>query len=81
VIRLLIVDDEPYTVDGLYEMLSEIPQLELDLYRAYSAEEAMQRLTRNMMDIVLSDIRMPGMNAWNCRIGFMHVGLAVRCFF
>jgi two-component system response regulator YesN len=61
-IRLLIVDDEPYTVDGLYEMLSEIPDLELDLYRAYSAEEAMERLTRNMMDIVLSDIRMPGMN-------------------
>ncbi|TNJ63982.1 response regulator [Paenibacillus hemerocallicola] len=61
-IRMLIVDDEPYTVDGLYEMLSDIPDLELDLYRAYSAEDAMQLLTRIRMDIVLSDIRMPGMN-------------------
>lgn len=61
-IRMLIVDDEPYTVDGLYEMLSDVPHLELDLYRAYSAEEAMLLLTRIRMDIVLSDIRMPGMN-------------------
>jgi two-component system response regulator YesN len=61
-IKLLIVDDEPYTVDGLYEMLTDVPGLDLELYRAYSAEEAIQRLTRTKMDIVLSDMRMPGMN-------------------
>ncbi|MDI4647449.1 response regulator transcription factor [Cohnella hashimotonis] len=61
-IKLLIVDDEPYTVDGLYEMLSEVPDLDLDVYRTYSAEEAIQRLTRAKMDIVLSDIRMPEMD-------------------
>jgi len=60
--RLLIVDDEPFTVEGLYEMLSEITELELDLYRAYSAEEAIQWLSRTKMDIVLSDIRMPEMD-------------------
>ncbi|MBB6730180.1 response regulator transcription factor [Cohnella zeiphila] len=61
-IRLLIVDDEPYTVDGLYEMLDDRAELDLDLYRAYSPEEAMDWLMRTRMDIVLSDIRMPGMS-------------------
>lgn len=60
--RLLIVDDEPYTVDGLYEMLSNVEDLELDLYSDYAAEDAMLRLSRSKMDIVLSDIRMPGMD-------------------
>jgi two-component system response regulator YesN len=57
--RLLIVDDEPFTVDGLYEMLSNTTGFDLDIYKAYSAEEAIHRLSRTKMDIVLSDIRMP----------------------
>lgn len=61
-IKLLIVDDEPYTVDGLFEMLTDVSGLDLELYRAYSVEEAVQRLMRTKMDIVLSDMRMPGMN-------------------
>lgn len=61
-IRLLIVDDEPYTVDGLYEMLGAVTDLKLDMYRAYSAETAMEWLLRTKIDIVLCDIRMPGMS-------------------
>ncbi|MDG0791348.1 response regulator [Cohnella ginsengisoli] len=59
---LLIVDDEPYTADGLRGMLAEREELGLELYVAYSAEEALQRLRRMRVDIVLSDIRMPGMS-------------------
>ncbi|MDQ8738799.1 response regulator [Paenibacillus sp. LHD-38] len=60
--KLLIVDDEPYTVDGLYDMLSEVEGLSLELYTATSAKEAIQRLTRTRVDIVISDIQMPGMD-------------------
>lgn len=59
--RLMIVDDEPYTVDGLYDLFNELPELDLEIYRAYSAVEAMQYLKRVKLDIVLTDIRMPTM--------------------
>lgn len=65
--RLLIVDDEPYTVDGLYELLQDSTMPELDLYKACSAEEALQWLLRVKIDIVLSDIRMPGMDGLQLR--------------
>lgn len=57
--RLLIVDDEPYIVDGLIELFHEMPELELELFKAYSAIEAMEWMNRTKIDIVLSDIRMP----------------------
>jgi len=60
--KLLIVDDEPFTVDGLFEMLLELSDLELDIYRAYSAQEAINWMSRTKMDIILSDIRMPEMD-------------------
>ncbi len=60
-IRLLIVDDEPIIADGLFEILQNLPQLELDLYKAYSPKEAIRWLNQTRFDIVLTDIRMPGM--------------------
>ncbi|QJD85014.1 response regulator transcription factor [Cohnella herbarum] len=61
-LRVLIVDDEPFTVDGLYEMLNDLPDLNMDIYRSYSAEDAIGWMSRTKMDIVLSDIRMPEMD-------------------
>ncbi|MBM7564261.1 response regulator [Paenibacillus sacheonensis] len=60
--RVLIVDDEKYSVDGLYEMLHEVEHIELDVYKAYSAKQALAWLERTKIDIVLCDIQMPGMN-------------------
>jgi two-component system, response regulator YesN len=57
--RLLIVDDEEIIVNGLYEIFSSLRHLDLDIYKAYSGEEAIEWLSRTRIDIVLSDIRMP----------------------
>ncbi|SDX57946.1 two-component system, response regulator YesN [Paenibacillus sp. CF384] len=59
--RLLIVDDEPYIVSSLKELFEEAEHLELDIYCAGSAMDAIARLEQTRIDIVLSDIRMPGM--------------------
>ena len=59
--RLLIVDDEPYIVSGLKDIFEDAEGLELDIHCAGSASEALERLEHTRIDIVLSDIRMPGM--------------------
>ncbi len=60
--RLLIVDDEAIIADGLYEILQYTEGLELDIYKAYSGLEAMELIEKSRFDIVLTDIRMPGMD-------------------
>ncbi|MFD0713573.1 response regulator [Paenibacillus sp. GCM10027626] len=60
--RLLIVDDEPVIVNGLVELFEDCEHLELDVYHAYSADDALDWLARSKFDIVLTDIRMPGMS-------------------
>ncbi len=60
--RLLIVDDEPYTVDGLYDLFQDVDGMELELYKAYSAFEALECLDKIRIDIVLTDIEMPEIN-------------------
>ena len=60
--RLLIVDDERDVADGLYDRFRNLECLELDVYKAYSAMEALEVLNGRKIDIVLTDMRMPGMN-------------------
>lgn len=60
--RLLIVDDEKVIVSGLYELFSEAKHLNLDICKAYSGTEALQWFNKTKIDIVLTDIKMPGMN-------------------
>lgn len=59
--RLLIVDDLPIIVDGLLELFEQTQHLELELYKAYSGEEALEVLKAHSIDIVISDIKMPGL--------------------
>lgn len=60
--RVLIIDDEAIIVDGLYELFQEVEHVELELYRAYSSREALELLDRLKMDVIFSDIRMPGLS-------------------
>lgn len=59
--RLLIVDDLPIIVDGLLELFEQTVHLELDVMKAYSGEEALEVLQNHRIDIVISDIKMPGL--------------------
>lgn len=80
--RLLIVDDEPYIVDGLADLCEGAVTLDVEVYKSYSASEALSWLKRTKIDIVLSDIKMPGLSGlalqkeirryWpNCKIIFL----------
>ncbi|OME85233.1 hypothetical protein BK120_11985 [Paenibacillus sp. FSL A5-0031] len=60
--RLLIVDNEEYVVNGLVELFSPTRHPEIEVAGAYSAAEALNVLMTTQMDIVITDIRMPGMN-------------------
>lgn len=60
--RLLIVDDEAIIADGLYEVFASLKEVELDVYKAYSGSDALVMLNRTRIDIVLTDIHMPGMD-------------------
>ncbi|MFD0674139.1 response regulator [Cohnella sp. GCM10027633] len=59
--RLLIVDDEPYILNSLVDLFASESDI-LEIYTAGSAEKALERLNKQRMDIVLTDIQMPGMN-------------------
>jgi two-component system response regulator YesN len=60
--RLLIVDDEQDIADSLFELFRDFDSFDLDVYKAYSGIEAMEWMRRAKIDIVLTDIRMPGMS-------------------
>ncbi len=57
--RLLIVDDEPYIVDWISEIIETQAGIELETYRAYSVPEALNWLNRARIDIMVTDICMP----------------------
>lgn len=58
---IIVVDDEPIIVNGIVQLLREhFP--ELDIYAAYHAGEALDRMSRTKVDLVLTDVRMPGMD-------------------
>lgn len=60
-VRVLIVDDEPPARQRLRQLLAEIPQAEC-VGEAGSGEEAVHVAGRLEPDVVLLDIRMPGMD-------------------
>lgn len=60
--RVLVVDDEPAIVKGMAKLVTEIDEFELEVYKAHSAIEALEVAKEVRLDLVLSDIRMPGMS-------------------
>jgi two-component system, response regulator YesN len=62
VYNLLIVDDEQEILDYLQSLFMEVTDPEFNVITAQSGEEAIERLNQVKVDIVLSDIMMPGIN-------------------
>jgi two-component system, NarL family, response regulator len=60
-IRILIVDDHPVVRAGLTSMLATQPELEV-VGSASSGEEALAMLGETAPDLILLDLRMPGMD-------------------
>jgi DNA-binding NarL/FixJ family response regulator len=60
-IRILIVDDHPVVCSGLTSMLSEQVGIEV-VGSAASGEEALTIVQRDLPDLILLDLRMPGMD-------------------
>lgn len=59
--KILFVDDEPNILAGLKRMLRSMRK-EFDLYFAESGKEALNILESTAFDVVVSDMRMPGMD-------------------
>ena len=58
-IRLLLVDDERAFADAIARALRKLPY---DVFKAYSPEEGLEVLSRERMDLLITDMRMPGMD-------------------
>ncbi len=59
--RVLFVDDEPNVLDGLRRMLRSLRK-EFELYFAEDARHALAVMQEYEIDVVVSDMRMPGMD-------------------
>jgi DNA-binding NtrC family response regulator len=58
-VRVLLVDDEPELLEGLQRVLA---RRELEVSRASSGEEALAALGREDVDVVVLDLKMPGLS-------------------
>ncbi len=59
--KILFVDDEPNILDGLRRMLRSL-RADFDMYFAAGGQEALELMGKNRFDVVISDMRMPGMD-------------------
>jgi signal transduction histidine kinase len=59
--RILFVDDEPAIPKSLQRMLRSYA-VEAETETAGSADEALERIARGGIDVIVSDVRMPGMD-------------------
>ena len=60
-VRVAIVDDDPFVVQALRSYLSSSPQIEM-LSTFTSARDLLAFLKRIPVDVLVSDVRMPGMD-------------------
>lgn len=77
-VRVAIVDDDPFVVQALRSYLSSSPQIEV-LSTFTSARDLLAFLKRIPVDVLVSDVRMPGMDGLEllARVQEQHPRIAV----
>ena len=60
-VRIIFVDDEPNILDGLRRMLRSM-RSQWDMTFANSGQEALDTLAEKPFDVIVSDMRMPGID-------------------
>ncbi len=74
---VLIVDDAPAVRDGLRRLVSTLPEVN-SVSLASSGDEALARCRSERPDLVLLDVRMPGMSGLECARRLLHADPTVR---
>jgi two-component system response regulator YesN len=60
--RLLVVDDEPHVVNWLVNLFQTQTDIDFEVFKAYSGMAALDLLDRHRIDVILLDIKMPGLS-------------------
>ena len=79
-LRMLVVDDDKFEREGVRFLVDKFG-LGLELAEADSSESALEYLQRNPVDIVLSDIRMPGMDGLEFADRIREAGWPIKIIF
>jgi two-component system response regulator YesN len=79
-IHILLVDDEQYVVDDLVLAFPWEELGSIRVYKAYSAYQALDIITSTPIDILITDIAMPGMNGLELVKWVRQKKQKIRCF-
>jgi DNA-binding NarL/FixJ family response regulator len=71
-IRVLIADDHPLFRDGMRGLLGSLPDMEV-VGEASSGEQAMELARELQPDVILMDIKMPGINGIEATREILHI--------
>jgi len=81
-LHILVVDDEPHIAYGVGQLLEEHREADTRVWKALSVKQAITVFENNRIDLLVTDIQMPGMNGldlvtlvqkhWpNCKVIFL----------
>ena len=71
-IRIMLADDHEVVLDSLAMMISSLPGIQV-VATVADGQAALDRLQHQPVDIVLSDMHMPGMNGVELALSLIHI--------